>query len=422
MINLYRGVTFGLQNIALFLLKNKKDNVLIEKSGAYKREETPKGPYDIHIHAVSVGEMGVAYAIVSALRSLKPDLKISISVTTRTGYQKAMDTVGKYYPVFYYPFDLPKSVESFLDYVKPRLTATVETEIWPNFFYIASKKNIKTTIINARISKKSFKNYKRIKPFMQDVLKCLSGVSAISERFKERLIQLGTREDIIRVTGNAKFESLLTQPKIEKAEELRKLLDIQKNIKVFTAGSIRTEEAGFIVDATNKIHAKNPDLIIIIVPRHVQNLSIFQELLEKNNLEYQLFTSLQKGEKRFKNIILVDIIGPLFNIYGLSDVAFVGGTLIPVGGHNIMEPAAWGCPVIFGEFIDNVEDAAIELLKNNGGIMVKNTSELVENVVKLINNADLSENMGKMGRKSLEILGKDSATKQAEFLLELLER
>jgi len=420
MIKLYSGITNLFENLAISYLKNQKDDVLLEKCGVYKRQDIQEGPYDILIHAVSVGEMGVANAIVTALRNLKPDLKICVSVTTRTGYQKAMETVGKYYPVFFYPFDFPKSVMSFLDYVKPVVYATVETEIWPNFFNIAAKKNIKTAIINARISKKSFKNYKRIKPFMQDVLNCLSGVSAISQKFKERLIQLGAREDIIRITGNAKFESLLTQPIIEKAEELRKILDISENKRVFTAGSIRTEEACYIIEAIRSLLNKKPDITTILVPRHVQNLSVFQQLMGKNNLEYQLFSLIQKGEKRTKNIILVDIIGPLFNLYGLSDVAFVGGTLIPVGGHNIMEPAAWGCPVIFGEYIDNVEEAAVELLNNNGGIMTKNSGGLAENLEKLFDDCNLLKNMGKMARESLEILGKDSATKQARFLLGLL--
>lgn len=422
MFTIYNRLSHIIEKISRPILRFNKDPIIREKTGLLNRPELPKGPYDILIHAVSVGEMGVAHAVVNALRKIRPELRICASVSTKTGFKRAMETVGLHYPVFYYPFDFPTSVKNFLSYVQPRVYATVETEIWPNFFYLAKKNNTKIAIINGRISRRSYKNYLRIKGTISEVLGLIDGICVISEKFKERFVSLGVNENLIKISGNAKYESLLSMPSQEKANNISQKLNIPLGTNVFTFGSIRTEEAGLVVEMAMKLKERIKDLVIIIVPRHIQNLSIFEKFLKKHNLSFQIFSNLINGDKRTHNIILVDVIGPLFDIYGISTASFVGGTLIPVGGHNIMEPASWGCPVIFGKYIDNVEDAANELLNNQGGILVNDRDEFIFNALTLLNNKELTKRMGENARKSLEILGKNSATSQAEFLIDLLDR
>jgi 3-deoxy-D-manno-octulosonic-acid transferase len=379
------------------------------------------GPQDLWLQAVSVGEVAVAEALVQAIDRRAPGLKILISVTTPAGFARALSSLGARCSVIPYPLDFPQIVRRMASEVRPKVYACLETELWPNLIGAVRQFGSKTVLLNGRISAKSFPRYLRLLSITRPLLVGFSKICAISDIHANRLAALGAPMDRIQVTGNAKFEGLLSRPDPDRMIGLRNRLRIEDSIKVLVAGSLRGGEEKEVINAYNLLQSRWSDMIFFLVPRHLNKVSSIVSVLNKKSIPYQLWSELEVNQRRTAKVVVVDVIGPLFDLYGLSTAAFVGGSLVPKGGQNLLEPAAWGCPVIYGPHTDNFEEARITLESHGGGQEVNNGKDLAEAVNLLFEEPLKRKERGGRGRKALEDLAKGVATKQTDILLQVLE-
>ncbi|MBW2163138.1 MAG: hypothetical protein JRF43_01445 [Deltaproteobacteria bacterium] len=379
------------------------------------------GPQDLWLHAVSVGEVAVAESLVQAIDRRAPGLKILISATTPAGFARAMSSLGTRCSVIPYPLDFPQIVRRMATEVRPRVYASLETELWPNLISAVRQFGGKTVLLNGRISARSFPRYLRLLSITRPLLAGFSKICAISDIHANRLAALGAPMDKIQVTGNAKFEGLLSRPDPDRVIGLRNRLGIEDSIKVLVAGSLRGGEEKEVISAYDLLQPRWSDMIFFLVPRHLKKVSSIVGILNKKSIQYQLWSELEVKQRRTAKVIVVDVIGPLFDLYGLATAAFVGGSLVPKGGQNLLEPAAWGCPVIYGPHTDNFEEARITLESHGGGQEVSNGKDLAEAVKLLFKEPLKREERGRKGRRALEDLAKGVATKQTDILLQVLE-
>ncbi|MEA1990883.1 MAG: glycosyltransferase N-terminal domain-containing protein [Thermodesulfobacteriota bacterium] len=379
------------------------------------------GPQDLWLHAVSVGEVAVAEALVQAIDRRAPGIKILVSVTTPAGFARAMSSLGARCSVIPYPLDFPQIVRRMASEVRPRVYACLETELWPNLVGAVRQFGGKTVLLNGRISARSFPRYLRLLSITRPLLADFSKICAISDIHANRLAALGAPMDRIQVTGNAKFEGLLSRPDPDRVMGLRNRLKIEDSIKVLVAGSLRGGEEKEVVSAYYLLQSRWSDMIFFLVPRHLKKVSSIVSVLNKKNIPYQLWSEMEVNQRRTAKVVVVDVIGPLFDLYGLATAAFVGGSLVPKGGQNLLEPAAWGCPVIYGPHTDNFEEARITLESHGGGQEVNNGKDLAEAVNLLFEQPLKREERGRRGRSALEALAKGVATKQTDILLQVLE-
>lgn len=378
------------------------------------------GPHDLWIHAVSVGEVAVAEAILNTVNAEAPSVRVIVSSTTPAGYARAVSSFGKRSPVIPYPLDFPQVVHKMARAVRPSVYACVETELWPNLIRAVRGVGARTVLLNARISERSFPKYRRIRPLIRPVLSGFSRICAISEKNARRLVELGAPEDRIIVTGNAKYEALLHRPSGKRREALMERMGIGEDETVFVAGSLRGGEEQPVVKALSDLRGRWPDLVSFLVPRHPKRVPAFMAALSGSGIGYQLWSEIDIGAERKEKVVLVDVIGPLFDLYGLATVAFVGGSLVPKGGQNLMEPSAWGCPVVFGPFTGNFEEASAALEKTGGGMVVEDAGGMCHTLDRLFSDRERRLAMGAAARRTLEEIGSRSASGQAGVLLDVL--
>lgn len=393
------------------------DNIWDGRTGRFPEAVIKKAPYDLWLHAVSVGEVSVAKALVDALFAIDKKLNIVISSTTRTGIVQAEKIIGKDSTVISSPIDLPSFTFRALDALKPKVYATVETELWPNIFYNAGRLGISKLILNGRISDRSFPNYLKLRTLFSPLLANMDFISVSTESYLERFVALGANRKKIKVTGNAKYAGLLKK-EISYPRELAKSLNISKTRPVWVAGSIRTGEEAEVIRAHEQVLKEFPDCLLIIAPRHMKNVPVVEKEVEEHGLCYFRFS---QGSVDDRSVCIVDTIGSLFEIYGLAGVAFVGGSIVPKGGQNIFEPAAWSCPVIFGPYMSNFEDAREIMKKHGAGVCVNNAAQLAEAVINPLKNREFADRQGKACRKALETAGKDAAEEQARIIMHVLK-
>jgi len=426
MISLYEKVTGATYAVSRPLLElwsrlEGSDGMWSGRLGHLPNYVAATGPQDLWLQAVSVGEVAVAEALVQAIDRRVPGLKILISVTTPAGFARAMSSLGARCSVIPYPLDFPQIVRRMANEVRPRVYACLETELWPNLISAVRQFGGKTVLLNGRISAKSFPRYLRLLSITRPLLAGFSKICAISDIHANRLAALGAPMNRILVTGNAKFEGLLSRPDPDRKIGLRNRLSIEDSIKVLVAGSLRGGEEKEVIDAYDSLQSRWSDMIFFLVPRHLKRISSIVSMLNRKSIPYQLWSDLEVNQRRTAKVIVVDAIGPLFDLYGLATVAFVGGSLVPKGGQNLLEPAAWSCPVIYGPHTDNFEEARITLESHGGGQEVNNGKDLADAVNLLFEEPLKREEQGRKGRNALEDLAKGVATKQTDILLQVLK-
>jgi 3-deoxy-D-manno-octulosonic-acid transferase len=378
------------------------------------------GPYDIWMQAVSVGEVAVAEAIVKAIDMKIPGINILISATTPAGFARAISSLAPRCSVIPYPMDFPQVVKKAVRAIRPSVYACIETELWPNFVRAVHGLGSVSMLINGRISGRSFARYAKIKSVTRPLLDKFSTICAISEVHAGRLNALGAPMERIVITGNAKFEGLIARPDQERLDMLRSRMGIDASHDVFVAGSIRKGEERPVVDAYSRLLYSFPELLLFLAPRHLKRVSSIIACLKRADMPFQLWSTIEMGERRTSRVVIVDVVGPLFDIYGLASVSFVGGSLVPKGGQNLMEPAAWACPVIYGPYVDNFEEAKAALSASGGGLEVRNAVELTEALESLLKNPALRNKKGLAARAALMELSQGAASRQADILIELL--
>ena len=360
------------------------------------------GKPKIWIHAVSLGEIKVANSIISALEELIPRSSILLSSATEHGRELAVEMLGDKVSIIYSPIDFFLSTRKALKKINPDALIFLETEIWPSWIIEARRAGIKIALLNGRISKRSLKSYIRFKPFFKNILSNFDILSMISEEDKKRLDLIGADSSKTVVNGNAKYDMLIHQVVPGMNENIRRLLDINLDVPVIVAGSTRTGEDETIIAAFEKIVAEFPDTVLIIAPRHIERVKDIIEIIQKRALKYHLRSEFgTSGFKRHSNIIIVDCYGELFNIYSAGDIAFCGASLVPLGGQNPLEPAAWGTTVFHGPHMDDFLDAIGLLKNNNASVEVSDNDDFYEKAVFFLSRPELLRQKGMSGKRAL---------------------
>jgi len=353
----------------------------------------------IWIHAVSVGEVVAASPIVRILRSRFPNVPIVMSTVTPTGAQRVAGLLGKDVIHTYVPYDMPGAVRRFFDRFRPRLAIIMETELWPNLYDECGRRQVPLVLANARVSPRSVHKYRRFVSLFRETLSHGIVLAAQSDRDAERFLLLGADARRTHVVGNIKFDIRLPEGIAAQGMEFRE--SQAGGRPVWIAASTHEGEEEAVLEALHTVRASFPDTLLILVPRHPQRCNAVQSLLKGNNLSVVRRSSGEPCD-RGTDVLLVDTLGDMYLFYAASDVAFVGGSLVPVGGHNLLEPAALSMPIVTGPQNFNAEDI-VEMLHTAGAVsIVRDAGELADEVRSCLADPELCRQRGTAGRRILD--------------------
>jgi 3-deoxy-D-manno-octulosonic-acid transferase len=355
--------------------------------------KTIKGSRPIWVHAVSVGEVMAAHPLIRELKKKYPHRKLILSTVTVTGNYTARRRVPEADAVFYFPFDFPCIVRRVIQGINPQIVLVAETELWPNFFRELKRAGIPSAVINGRISPNSHRNYRKFKQFFSQVFDNVTLFCMQSDADAVRIKDIGADPEKVMVTGNLKFDQKL--PAVTSAP-----VSIAPGKKVITAGSTHRGEEAALLEVFKQLREKYPELLLIIAPRHPERFDEVEGLINKAGYDCQRRTTL-KGP--LKDVLLLDTIGELRSFYSLCDIAFIGGSLVKVGGHNLLEPAAMKKPVIFSRYMFNFKEISEALLSAGGGVMVKDKAELYVQIDNLLSDKELARSMGERAFSVIEM-------------------
>ncbi len=383
-------------------------------TGKYRRSLGPKlgcyadenlfsaleGSPRIWVHAVSVGEVTAAAPVVAELRKRYPRACIVLSTSTETGQEMARRLVPEATALIYYPLDLRSVVKKMLSRVKPDIFIPVETELWPNFLTQCRKGKIPVVLVNGRISPRSFRRYGRTRFFWKGILARLDGLGMISEVDARRVLALGAPRGRAQILGNAKYDSLASRTSPALQTEIAGKLDIRPGSPVFVAGSTHEGEEAICLSVYRRLLEFNPEFQLILVPRHIERGETVAELARQAGFQDVIRVSEMNGGRlrHGERIVLVDVIGELFKVYSLATVVYCGGSLVPRGGQNILEAAAWGKVVFYGPSMEDFEGEKALLEEAGAGIPVADEGELQERMLALLADPDSLRSRGEQGR------------------------
>ena len=361
------------------------------------------GDESIWVHAVSVGEVLSARPLISELRARYPKLRLFLSTTTLTGQQLARRSVSDVDAVFYFPFDWTFTARRTLNVVKPRLFVMIETEIWPNLLRECRRRGIKTVIVNGRISYRSFPRYRMIRPFIKRVLADIDRFCVQGEETSRRLIELGADPARISVTGSLKFDALERLPTPGRGpERVLRFFRVPQNRPVIIAGSTLKGEEEPVIRAFNRLRAAGTSAMLIIAARHPERFTDVERLCRQEGLVVVRRTELPIDAEPRADAVVLDTIGELAQLYQIATVVFVGGSLVPAGGHNILEPALYGKPIVFGPHMENFGEIADTFLANGAAIQVRTEGEFEDTLVSLVGDPVLRARVGAAARALVE--------------------
>lgn len=367
----------------------------------------------IWIHAVSVGEVQAAVPLVRALARRFPDYEMLVTTVTPTGAARVKALFGDAVSHCYIPFEMPTAVDQFFESTSPELALIMETEIWPNLYRGCGVRNIPLVLVSARISPKSVDGYRRLLPLFRDTLSHGIIIAAQSDADAERFRSLGASPVRTWVTGNIKLDIELPAGLVEEGKLLR--TQIFGDRPVWVAASTHDQEEQQVLAAHRLLKEQHPDLLLVLVPRHPERFSMVRELVE--NEAYECVARTQnKPCSASTDVFLGDTMGELPLFYAASDVAFVGGSLVPIGGHNLLEPAALGLPVISGVHVYNAQEIADMFISLGACRIVTDSRDLAMAVDDLIANPQKAK---KSGAQGLEIVQRNRGA--LNNLLGLLE-
>lgn len=371
---------------------------------ATERASIRKRPV-IWLHAVSVGESIAARPLLKALRKRYPGHAIIISNTTETG-REISSTFPEKDLCIYFPFDFLPAVCWVLQHIRPKLIIIMETEIWPNFTREATLRGIPVVLANGRISDRSFSRYLKFSWFFRHALQLFSCFCMQTKSDRERIIAIGAPAERTLATGNLKYDIPIYVANPDEKKRLRDSYTIPANLLVLTAGSTHSGEEQHVITMYKELSAAADNLFLILVPRHPERCTEVAALLENSGLTFRRRTSLT-SDKKFQQgeVLLVDTIGEMMNLYALSDIAFVGGSLAPTGGHNLLEPASAGVASIFGPHMTNFREITELVLKYGAGIQVDTPRELIISMRTLIASFELRRVLGQNGLKMMRDTG-----------------
>ncbi|MGC6342702.1 lipid IV(A) 3-deoxy-D-manno-octulosonic acid transferase [Bisgaard Taxon 45] len=371
---------------------------LNERYGFYCGAVRPK-PNGVVIHAASVGEVIAATPLVKRIQALYPNLPITVTTVTPTGSDRVNAAFGNSVTHFYLPYDLPDAVNRFIAFVQPKVCIVIETEIWPNLIVQLKKQRIPFIIANARLSARSTQRYQKLKGALHHIFDDISLIAPQDDVSAQRYLSLGYDEQRLKLTGNIKYDLVLNDALMQQVTTLKQAWVEQR--PVWIAASTHEGEEDLILESHRLLLHKYPDLLLILVPRHPERFNLVADLIKKHKLTY-----IRRSDKIVPNastqVVLGDTMGELMLMYGISDIAFVGGSLVKHGGHNPLEPLAFKLPVISGKYTFNFPEVFTKLTQVQGALEINgNTKALTSAIEKFLDSPELRERYGNAGHEVL---------------------
>jgi 3-deoxy-D-manno-octulosonic-acid transferase len=352
----------------------------------------------IWVHAVSVGEVQASAALVNTLRERYPDIPIVVTTFTPTGAGRARALFKDRAQVRYLPFDLPGAVRRFFKRIQPRIAVIFETELWPNLYYQCGRRRVPLVLASARLSARSVDRYRRLGALFRETLAQGVVIAAQGEADANRFRALGSDPGNTHVTGNLKFDFSVPADITERGRALRAYYAGSR--PVWVAGSTHgggEEEA--LIEAQKLVRARQPGALLVMAPRHPNRFGEVAAQLVSRGVRFVRRSQVPAaGAIGEAEILLLDSLGELLDFYAAGDVAFVGGSLVPIGGHNLLEPAALGLPILTGPNTSNSAEVARLLIERGAAEVVKNPQELADRVVALLADPAARARMGVQGR------------------------
>ena len=353
----------------------------------------------IWIHAVSVGEVMAAVPLIRALGKRYPDRPLLVTTVTPTGAARVAAVFGDEVHHTYIPFETPPMVNRFFAATNPEIALVLETEIWPNLYRGCGVRGIPLVLVSARISPKSVHSYRRLLPLFRETLSHGIVIAAQSDADAERFVSLGAAPERTRVTGNIKFDVEVAPDLQLRGRELRR--DLFGERRVWIAASTHEGEEERVLEAHRILLKQDPVLLLVLVPRHPQRFHGVRELATKHRMNVVSRTDGVPCSASTQ-VFLGDTMGELTLFYAAADVAFVGGSLVPVGGHNLLEPAALGLPLLSGPYVFNAQEIADMFVARQACRIVHDSDELAAEVARLLSDAASASRLGDAGRDILE--------------------
>jgi 3-deoxy-D-manno-octulosonic-acid transferase len=351
-------------------------------------------PGSLWLHAVSVGEVQAAAGLIRALRQRFPGTPVVVTTVTPTGAQRAQALFGETVRHCYLPYDLPGAVRRFLDGVQPRVAIILETEIWPTLYNALGRRRIPLVIASARLSTRSVGRYRRMASLFRETLSHGIVIGAQTAADAERFRAIGAADGRVQVTGNVKFDLEIPAATVEEGRAFRARWAATR--PTWIAGSTHEGEEEAALEAHARLRERHPQALLILVPRHPQRFEAVRALLRRRGVRFAQ-RSAGAGPAAGDSVFLVDTLGELQLFYAAADVAFVGGSLVPVGGHNLLEPAVLGLPMLSGPHTQNAQDVA-ELLQRSGALrIVRSRDDLAQCVTDWFDDPDAARAAGARG-------------------------
>ena len=360
-----------------------------------------RAPHGVWVHAVSVGEVQACAPLVGALYRRHPGVPLTVTTFTPTGAARARALFGNIAEVRYVPYDLPGAVRRFLRRVDPRLAVIFETELWPNLYRECGRRRVPLVLASARISERSLGRYRRLGALFRDALSQASIVAAQGEADAARFRALGADADSTHVTGNLKFDFELPADLRERGRRLR--AQYARGRPMWVAGSTHEGEEAAVLEAQRQLRGAHADALLVIAPRHPARFAEVAQRLAQAGVSFtRRSDGAGAGAAEAPAVLLLDSLGELLEFYAAADVAFVGGSLVPVGGHNLLEPAALGVPILTGPHNFSGADVARLLIARGAAEIVHSPQELGARVSALLSDPAERERIGSQGRASVE--------------------
>lgn len=355
----------------------------------------------VWVHAVSLGEVVAVAPLVRQLAARHPELKLVVSTVTETGREAVQQRLAGIAQHCYAPLDFPWAVSAAVHALRPSLYLFVETELWPNVLRALSENGVPTIMINGRISSRSFsrQNLPGVRSFYRRMLQSVSCCLVQSERDGERLVALGAKPATVRRTGNIKFDQPLPDAPAHGQPLSRAALCLADQDDLLVAGSTHPGEEEQLLACYQALLKEYPSLVLVMAPRHVERVAQVEAMVREQGLSVVRRTLMGGATgSSGPRVILLDTRGELATVYRFATVAFVGGTLVPVGGHNLLEPAVWGKPVFFGPYTDHCAEVAGLLLQAGGGRQVRDVTQLVTQMTELLRDRARLQSVGESAR------------------------
>ncbi|MEY4705731.1 MAG: 3-deoxy-D-manno-octulosonic-acid transferase [Nitrospirota bacterium] len=375
-----------------------------DKPNEPDRPDRPDRPV-IWVHAVSLGEVVAVTPLVKELHRRHPECRLVVSTVTETGREAVEQRLAGVADHCYAPLDFPWVVSRFIERLRPSLYLFVETELWPNLLWHLRRRGVPTILVNGRLSTRSFarQQWAPVRSFYRTMLQTLSLCLMQSDRDVDRIVALGAEVSRVRRTGNIKFDQPI--PAAMEGAAMRGRLGLQEMERLFVAGSTHPGEEEILVECYRALLARCSSVVLLMAPRHIERAESVETMVRARGFVVQRCSTIgQADAQRFAGprVLVLDSRGELAGIYREAAVAFVGGTLVPVGGHNLLEPAQWAKPVLFGPYTDHCAEIADLLIQAGGGRRVLQAEDLTRQVIGLFCDEEERERMGRSARRVLE--------------------